>query len=137
MTPDFDADLEDTRRALRPEWELSSRKDDAMALTSARNGCPVCRAALASLSSEPVAEARCPRCEAELWAVGLRPAPFFFVRLAGESAAEFITALAGPALGASGHEVASFLWPADSLDMIEFWEELRGALGLFGSRVAS
>jgi hypothetical protein len=106
-----------------------------MAYSSAPGGCPVCRAALASLSSAPVAESRCPRCEAELWAVALSTAPVFFVRRPGESEAQFITALAGPALGATEHDIASFLRSADSLDMMEFWEELRIALGSFGHRV--
>jgi hypothetical protein len=106
-----------------------------MARTSARNACPVCLAALASLSSQPVAESRCPRCEAELWEVALPTAPIFFVRRPDESVAEFVSALAGRALGASEHDIASFLRDADSLDMIEFWEELRGALGSFGNRV--
>ena len=94
-----------------------------MACTSAPGGCPISRADLASLSSEPD--------------VALSTTPVFFVRRPDESVIHFITELAGPALGASEHEIASFLDTADSLDLIEFWEELRVASGSFGNRVRS
>jgi hypothetical protein len=92
-----------------------------------RHHCPVCRTALAAMPYEPIAEERCPRCEAALWALGFPSGAIFFVRRPGHSAAEFIVALAGPRLGASEADVASFLRQADRLDMVEFMSELEAA----------
>jgi hypothetical protein len=95
-----------------------------MAPTGTRGGCPVCRTALDSAPAEPIAERRCPRCEAGLWALALPSGPEFFVRRPGQSCAEFITALAGSRLGLSERDISSFLRGADALDIVEFLEEL-------------
>jgi hypothetical protein len=103
-----------------------------MAPTGARDGCPACRTALAAAPSEPIAERRCPRCEAGLWVLALPSGPRFFVRRPDQSAAEFLAALAGPKLGATARDIASFLRDADPLDMVEFLEELEAASGPLG-----
>jgi hypothetical protein len=105
-----------------------------MAPTGAHDRCPVCRTALAVEPSEPVTARRCPRCEADLWALALPSGPVFFVRRPGQSAAELIAALAGPGLGASAKDIASFLRGADRLDLVEFMDELEAAAGLRGRR---
>jgi hypothetical protein len=78
-----------------------------------------------------MAEERCPRCEADLWALALILGPVFFVRRPGQSADEFINALTGHALSES--DIAWSLRGADSLDRIAFtvaieaaWEEHNG-----------
>lgn len=100
-----------------------------MAPAGVRLGCPACRTALAAEPSGTVAECRCPRCEAGLWALALPSGPVFFVRRPGQSAAEFVAALAGPGLGASAEDVVTFLRGADALDMAEFMEGLEAASG--------
>lgn len=105
-----------------------------MASAGAHDGCPICRTALAAAPSEPIAERRCPRCEAGLWVLALPSGPTFFVRRPGQSAAEFLAALAGPGLGLSAPDIASFLRGADSLDMVEFMEELEAASELSSNR---
>jgi hypothetical protein len=104
-----------------------------MTSAGAQDGCPVCRTALATLCSEPIAERRCPRCWAELWALALPSGPKFFIRRPGQSPAEFLAALVGPALGLSATEIASFLRDADLLDMVEFLAEVE-ASELFNPR---
>jgi len=103
-----------------------------MAPTGAHDRCPVCRTALAGEPSGAVTARRCPRCEAELWTLALPSGPVFFVRRPGQSVAELIAALAGPGLGASARDIASFLRGADELDKVEFMEELEAAAGLRG-----
>jgi hypothetical protein len=83
--------------------------------------------ALAVSFSGPIAQQRCQRREAELWALAFASGSVFFVRRPGGSAAEFIAALAGPALGATEPEIGSFLRCADRLDMVEFIAELEEA----------
>jgi hypothetical protein len=95
-----------------------------------RSGCPLCRTGLAAESPDPVAERRCPRCEADLWVLAMPSGPVFFVRRSGQSAAEFIAMLAGPTLGASAAGIASFLRDADGLDLVEFMAELESVLTL-------
>jgi hypothetical protein len=97
---------------------------------ASRGRCPICRTALAAVSSEPIAEERCPRCEAALWALTFPSGAIFFVRRPGHSAAEFIFVLAGARLGASEADVSSFLRRADLLDMVEFMMELEAGLEL-------
>ena len=96
-----------------------------MSPTRQRAGCPICRTALAGLHSELIAEARCPRCEADLWALALNAGPVFLVRRPGQSAAEFINALTVLALSES--DIVSSLRGADSLDLIEFTVEIEAA----------
>jgi hypothetical protein len=98
-----------------------------MATNGARDGCPFCRTPLAAGPSEPIAERQCPRCEAGLWALALPSGPVFFVRRPGQSAAEFLAVLGGPSFGASAHDIDSLLRSADSLDIVEFLQELDAA----------
>jgi hypothetical protein len=60
--------------------------------------------------------------------------PLFFVRRPGQSASEFLAALAGSELGASAMDIACFLRRADALDMVEFLNALEAALVLGGQR---
>jgi hypothetical protein len=78
-----------------------------------RNVRPVCRTVLAAASTEPVAERRCARSPADLWALALRSGPVFFVRRPGQTSAEFLYLLAGPALGLSAPDIACCLLGAD------------------------
>jgi hypothetical protein len=105
----------------------SMHQGEEMVLTGAYNACPVCQAALAASPSEPIAERHCPRCQAGLWALVPPSGPVFFVRRPGQSCADFIAALAVPALGMSARQVASVLAGADSLDLVEFLAELQSA----------
>jgi len=89
-----------------------------------RDCCPLCETALAAAACEPIAQGRCPRCEAELWTLAFPSGPAFFVRRPGDSASKFIAVLAGERLRASEADIASFLRAADSLDMVEFMAEL-------------
>ena len=98
-----------------------------MASTSARNVCPVCRTTLAATPFVPIAERQCPRCEAWLWALALPSGPKFFVRRPGQSAAEFLAVVAGPALGASARDIGSFLRGANLHEVVEFLNELEAA----------
>ena len=100
--------------------------------TGARGGCPVCQVALAASPSEPIAERECPRCEAGLWTLSLPSGPTFFVRRPGQSCAEFIAALAGPAVGVSARDIALLLQDADPFDIVEFLAELETASGPLG-----
>jgi hypothetical protein len=95
-----------------------------MAFTGARDGCPICRTALSATPAEPIANRRCPRCEACLWAIAASSGSVFFVRRPGQSAAEFLATLAGSGLAASEQDIASFLEEADFLDLVEFLYEL-------------
>ncbi len=95
-----------------------------MSATGRRMGCPVCGTALAALDSEPIEEQRCPRCEAELWTLALPSGPTLFVRRPGQSAAEFIESLVGPALGTAAMELVSFLQGADAFDTLELMAEI-------------
>src|SRR5437879_1633756 len=97
-----------------------------MVPTGVRNGCPICRTALAA-PSDPIVERRCPRCEAELWALALPSGPTFFVRRPNQSSVELLAGLAGPGLGASAEDFASFLRGADLLDMVESLEDIEVA----------
>ena len=103
-----------------------------MASSGARDGCPICQTTLAATPSEPIAQRRCPRCEACLWALAASSGSVFFVRRPDESAAEFLAALAGPSLHASEQDIASFLEDGDSLDLVEFLAELEVSTELFG-----
>jgi hypothetical protein len=98
-----------------------------MHLTGQREGCPACRTALAGLHSEAIAEEQCPRCEADLWALALPSGPVFFIRRPGQTAAEFIDALAGPGLCLSDPDIVSSLQSADSLDLVELMVEFETA----------
>ena len=98
-----------------------------MGSTGTCGGCPVCKAALAAVASEPIAEQQCPRCEAALWSLDLPSGPLFCVRRPDQSCAEFIAELAGPALGISAHEAASLLIGADRFDLTELLAELDAA----------
>lgn len=99
-----------------------------MGPTGTRDGCPVCKAALGAAPSEPIAEHRCPRCEAALWALNLPSGPLFCVRRPDQSCAAFIAELAGPALGISEQEAASLLIGADRFDLTELLVELDTAI---------
>jgi hypothetical protein len=103
-----------------------------MGLNGTRDGCPVCKAVIAAAPSEPIAEHRCPRCEAALWALNLPSGPLFCVRRPDQSCAEFIAKLAGPALGISAHEAESILIGADRFDLTELLAELDTAIGALG-----
>jgi hypothetical protein len=105
-----------------------------MAPSGARDGCPLCRTALAATPSSPIAERRCPRCEAGLWAIALPSGSVYYVRRPDQSVEEFVAALAGPVLGTSAEDIARFLRCADSLDLVEFLEELEAATGPLGHR---
>jgi hypothetical protein len=59
----------------------------------------------------------------------------FFVRRPGQSAAEFLAAMAGAGLGTSARDIASFMRGADSLDMVEFMAEVEVVSGLFDDEV--
>ena len=103
------------------------RESGATSPTGQRVGCPVCRTALAAVRSEAIAEEQCPRCQADLWAVAFPSGPVFFVRRPGQSAAEFIEALAGRGLGLSQPEIVSCWQGADSLDLVELMMEIEMA----------
>jgi hypothetical protein len=76
---------------------------------------------------ERIVTRRCPRCEAELREVGQAGGSVFLVRRPEQSAAEFIAALAGPQLGLSPLNIASFLRSADQFDLFELLEEAASA----------
>jgi hypothetical protein len=101
-----------------------------MANTIERGRCPVCRAILSAGLSEPIGEGECPRCEACLWSLTFPSGPAFFIRRPGQSAAEFLTLLGGPALGASARDIDALLGSADSFDLVEFLSELAAAADL-------
>jgi hypothetical protein len=103
-----------------------------MATIVERGRCPVCRTILSSERSEPIVVRQCPRCEACLWEVAFPSGTAFFVRRPGQSTAEFLAVLAGPRLGVSERSIAAFLRGADSLDMVEFMQELEAVLELTG-----
>ena len=84
-----------------------------MASPAERNAGPVCRTVLAAASTEPVAEWRCARSPADLWALALPSGLVFFVRRPGQTSAEFLYFLAGPALGLTAPDIASCLLGAD------------------------
>jgi hypothetical protein len=100
-----------------------------MPITFERDRCPVCRTLLSAGFSEPIAERQCPRCEACLWSLAFSSGTAFFIRRPDQSAAEFLTLLAGPTLGASVREIDVFLRGADSFDIVEFLGELEATLG--------
>jgi hypothetical protein len=79
-----------------------------------------------------IVEERCPRCEADLWVLALASECVFFVRRPGQTAAEFIEALAGPEFGLSERQVGSFFKGADSLDIVELMAEMEAALEQHG-----
>ena len=100
-----------------------------MSTSGARGVCPFCRTALAASVSASVAEVRrCPRCEAGLWALALPTGPAFFVRHPGQSDGEFLAGL----LGSSAREIDLILRGTDSLDRVEFLDELEAAAGIDG-----
>jgi hypothetical protein len=105
-----------------------------MTTTFEHGRCPVCRTILSSGLSEPIAEWRCPRCEACLWSLAFPSGTAFYIRRPGQSAAEFLTLLAGPALGASVLDIDVFLRSADSFDIVEFLGELEAASESLGRR---
>jgi hypothetical protein len=98
-----------------------------MVSTGTCNGCPVCGTALATTRVEPIAARQCPRCDAEFWEVGQAGGSVFWVGRPEQSAAEFIAALAGPRLGLSPLNIASFLRSADQFDLFELLEEAASA----------
>jgi hypothetical protein len=98
-----------------------------MSPTGQRLGCPACRTALAGLQPEAIVEERCPRCEADLWALALPSGHVFFIRRPGQSAAEFIGGLVVPGIGVSDLDVGSYLQGADSLDLVELMVEIETA----------
>ena len=70
-----------------------------------------------------VSERRCPRCSADLWVVAFSRGPVFFPRRPGESVADLLVALGGPALGSSASELEAALQGADHFDVVELlWE---------------
>ena len=98
-----------------------------MAVTGARGRCPACRAALAAPATELVGERRCPRCSADLWVVAFSHGPVFFPRRPGESLADLLVALSGPALGACASELKAAMRGADHFDLVELlWEVEEG-----------
>jgi hypothetical protein len=86
-------------------------------------------------NGDPIAETKCPRCDAELWALALPPVPVFLVRRPSQSAPEFIAALVGPRPGVSAGDVTCFLRNADSLDLVEFLDEIAVAAALLARDV--
>jgi hypothetical protein len=97
-----------------------------MAVTGARGRCPACRAALAAPATELVGERGCPRCSADLWVVAFSHGPVFFPRRPGESLADLLAALAGPALGRAS-ELEAAMRAADHFDLVELlWEVEEG-----------
>src|SRR5262245_58016426 len=109
MTADFDSEP-----STNPESHkfLPSR-------IGARGRCPFCRASFAAAQSGAVAEQRCTRCQADLWALAFPSGLVFFVRRPGDDANVLVAELAGASLGASVDDIAAFLRGADSLDMVE------------------
>jgi hypothetical protein len=97
-------------------------------VTGARGSCPACRAALWTPASEPVGQRRCPRCGADLWILMLSRGPVFFPRRQGESLADLLFALGGPALGTCARELEEVLQGADHLDVVEILSDLEEAL---------
>jgi hypothetical protein len=98
-----------------------------MAVTGVRRRCPACRAALAAPATELVGERRCPRCSADLWVVVFSHGPVFFPRRPGESLADLLVALGGPALGACASELEATMRGADHFDIVELlWEVEEG-----------
>jgi hypothetical protein len=98
-----------------------------MAVTGARGRCPACRAALAAPATELLGEQRCPRCSADLWVVAFSRGPVIFPRRPGESLADLLVTLGGPALGACAGELEAALQGADHFDVVELlWEMEEG-----------
>lgn len=92
-------------------------------ITGARECCPACRAALWLPHSELLGERRCPRCGADLWVVVFSRGPVFFPRRPGESLADLLAALGGPALDTCASELEAVLQGADYFDVVEIlWE---------------
>jgi hypothetical protein len=97
-------------------------------VTGARSCCPACRAALWAPAAELLGERRCPRCGADLWIVGFSRGPVFFPRRPGESLADPLAALGGPALGTCASELEAVLQGADHFDVVELLLELEEVL---------
>ena len=94
-----------------------------MGVTGARGRCPACRAALGVPAAELLGEQRCPRCDADLWVVSFSRGPVFFPRRPGESVADLLASLGGPALGSCVGELEAALQGADHFDVVELlWE---------------
>ena len=99
-----------------------------MGVTGARGCCPICRAVLWAPAAELLGEKRCPRCSTELWVIVFSRAPVFFPRRQGESLAEFLVALAGPAFGDDASEIEAALQRFDEFDVVEMLWEVEEAL---------
>jgi hypothetical protein len=75
-----------------------------------------------------MAEARCPRCGAELWVLALSEGPAFFPRRPAQTLYEFLAALPGPLFGLSARQVEAGFQDADQLDVVEMLAEVEEAL---------
>jgi hypothetical protein len=84
----------------------------------------VCRAALAAPGAGPLDQARCPRCDAELWVLAFSEGPAFFPRRPGETPSDLLAALVGTLPGEKPGELEEALRGADSLDMVELLAEV-------------
>ena len=99
-----------------------------MAVSGACGRCPACRGALGVPDMQLVSERRCPRCRADLWVLAFSRGPVFFPRRPGESLADLLAALGGPALGTSVSELEAALQGADHFDVVELLWEVEEAL---------
>lgn len=97
-------------------------------MTGARGRCPACGAALSAPVEELLGERQCPRCSADLWVLSFSRGPVFFPRRPGESLAELLAALAGPALSIGASELPAFVQGADHFDLVEMLWEVEEAL---------
>src|SRR5947208_10291664 len=91
------------------------------------NHCPVCRATLPAPPSN-YGETHCPRCDSQLWHLGLPSGPAFFVRRAGERIYDLMASLADSRDGFTAEHLEAILSDADPLDVVELLTELEDSL---------